>query len=214
MVDLSPTIVAKSDQLNADDLIGTERTIKITRVTGSDGDQPISIHYEGGDGKPWKPCKSMRRVLVQVWGAKGDEYVGRSLTLFRDPNVTFGGANVGGVRISHMSNIDKEQTFSLTVSRMQKRPYTVKPLVNAPASAAPAGLQQNEIDRISQTLKDASSEDQMRDAYETLKGVWPNLNAEQRTELQSTYETEKKRIEALADQGDGEPEDTFPGDMP
>lgn len=90
-VDLTQTIIAKSDQLNADDLVGADPvTIKITRVqiTGS-AEQPIAISYEGDNGKPYMPGKSMRRVLVHAWGTDGAVYVGRSLTLYRDPEVKF-----------------------------------------------------------------------------------------------------------------------------
>ena len=67
VIDMSRFIEAKSDQLNADDLIGAPRTITITRVTGNDGDQPVSIFYEGDGGKPFKPCKTIRRVMMGVW---------------------------------------------------------------------------------------------------------------------------------------------------
>lgn len=140
MTDLSKTIIAKSDQLNADDLIGRSLTIKVTKVSLLAGEQPISIHYEGDDGKPWKPCKSMRRVLVGLWGSDGNVYIGRSLTLYRDENVIFAGAPVGGIRISHMSHIDSEKKISLTVTRASKKPFIVKPLtVTATAPATPAG---------------------------------------------------------------------------
>jgi hypothetical protein len=70
MVDMSQFIAAKSDQLNADDLMDAPRTITITKVTAAPdaAEQPVSIHYEGGEGRPWKPCKTMRRIMVGVWG--------------------------------------------------------------------------------------------------------------------------------------------------
>ena len=62
MNDLSQTIAPRSDQLNADDLIGGPRTIKVRQVSISKGaDQPASIFFEGDDGKPYKPGLSMRR---------------------------------------------------------------------------------------------------------------------------------------------------------
>lgn len=105
MTDLSATIDPKSNQMNADDLIGGPKTITITRVSAnqSSTEQPIAISYQGDNGKPYFPCKSMRRVLVSVWGKDGAAYAGRSLTLYRDPTVTWGGLAVGGIRISHMS---------------------------------------------------------------------------------------------------------------
>lgn len=131
MTDLTNTIEAKSDQLGADDLMSGPRTIKITKVSADPGssEQPIVINFEGDNRKPWKPCKSMRRLLVAIWGANGNEYVGRSVTLYRDPTVKWGGLEVGGIRISHMSHIDKPVTIALTATRGNKKPTTVSPLV-------------------------------------------------------------------------------------
>ena len=55
MTDLAPTIVPKSDQLNSDDLIGRNLTIKVTQVSILAGDQPVAVHYEGDEGKPYTP---------------------------------------------------------------------------------------------------------------------------------------------------------------
>jgi hypothetical protein len=129
MIDLRGTIKPKSDQLNADDLIGGPVTIRITGVSVSEGDQPVSISFEGDGGKPFKPGKSMRRVLVNLWGPDGETYVGRSLTLYRDEQVVFGGVEVGGIRISHMSNLQRETTMALTATKAKRKPFTVRPLV-------------------------------------------------------------------------------------
>src|SRR4051812_13383835 len=108
MTDLAKTIAPRSDQMNADDMLAGPRTITITDVRGSDSpEQPVSVHFEGDDGKPYKPCKSMRRVMVHCWGPDGNTYAGRRLTLYCDQNVQFGGIKVGGIRISHMSHIDR-----------------------------------------------------------------------------------------------------------
>lgn len=138
MTDMLASIVPKSSQLNADDLLGGRTiTVKITKVSGVSGEQPIAINYEGDGGKPYYPCKSMRRVLVYVWGDKGQEYVGRSMTLYCDPTVKFGGLEVGGIRISHMSHLAKEIVLALTTSKSNKKPFTVKPLImsNTPNAA-------------------------------------------------------------------------------
>lgn len=141
MTDLSNTIAPKSDQLNADDLIVGPITVRITKVSANPGsaEQPISVFFEGDNGKPYKPCKSMRRVLVQVWGKNGAEYIGKSMTLFRDPSVQFGGVAVGGIRISHMSGIDKPAALVLTANRASRKPYTVEPLTTPPRTAGSNG---------------------------------------------------------------------------
>lgn len=127
-VDMARFVEAKSDQLNADDLIGAPRTITVTRVTGHDGDQPVSIHYEGDAGKPFRPCKTIRRILLAVWGRNAADYVGRSMTLYRDDSVTFGGLNVGGIRISHMSHIEKEMLVVVMKTKGKKAGIKVQPL--------------------------------------------------------------------------------------
>lgn len=138
-VDMSAFIAPKSDQLNADDLISGPRTITVSGVSASPdaAEQPVSIHFEGDGGKPFKPCKSMRRVMVSVWGSDAQKYAGRSMTIYRDPDVTFGGMKVGGIRISHMTGLDEPKTLALTATRAKRKPFTVKPLT---VEAAEDGL--------------------------------------------------------------------------
>lgn len=129
MVDISQFTQPKIDQLTADHLIDKTITIKITAIQGrEDAEQPVSMNYENDGGLPYRPCKSMLRVLERCWGRDGNKYVGRSLTLYRDPKVKFGGLEVGGIRISHMSHINGPQTMALTASKANKKPYQVKPL--------------------------------------------------------------------------------------
>ena len=125
----SETTKAKSDQLNADDLIGGDIVIKITKIKiNLNSDQPAIIHYEGDNGKPYKPCKSMRRVIEYKWGSDESFFVGRSLKLTRDASVKWAGEAVGGIRITHMSNLDDDSRFMLTYSKGVKRPYKVDKL--------------------------------------------------------------------------------------
>lgn len=129
-LDMRDTIIPKSDQLNADDLIGGPRTITITKVARChEVEQPIAVHFDGDAGKPYKPCKSMRRVMVTVWGPDAAAYAGRSMTLYRDPEVTWGGMAVGGIRISHMSDIAEPVVMALTATKKARKPYRVLPLV-------------------------------------------------------------------------------------
>jgi hypothetical protein len=138
-MDMTQFIAPRSDQLNADDMIGGPRTITISRVRASEGtpEQPVEIHIEGSD-KPYKPCKSMRRVMVSLWGPDASQYVGRSMTLYRDPEVQFGGMKVGGIRIGEMSHIEKDAQLVLTASKTKRAPYMVRKMkVQAPAPAQP-----------------------------------------------------------------------------
>jgi len=134
--DMNATIAPKSDQINSDDLMGGPRTITVTRVTGNEGnaEQPVNVFFEGDGNKPFRPCKSMRRVMVKIWGADTSKYTGQSMTIYRDPKVKWGGMEVGGIRISHMTGLDRAETLALTEARAKRTPYTVNPLkVDNPA---------------------------------------------------------------------------------
>lgn len=135
-MDITSTLAPKSNQLNTDDLIAGPRTITITKVSAGNAEQPVAVAFEGDEGKPWYPCKSMRRVLVAAWGADASQYVGRRVTLFRDPEVTYGGIKVGGIRVSHLSDLDGPLSIALTVTRQRRAPYKVQPLAAAPVAPA------------------------------------------------------------------------------
>lgn len=134
MIDMTRTIEPKSDQLNSDSLLSGPMTIKIVKVSANpdSSEQPISIFYAEDMSRPFKPCKTIRRLLVALWGKDASQYVGRSLTLYRDPTIKFGGMEVGGIRCSHMSHIEKQVSVALTATRGSKKITTVKPLVVEP----------------------------------------------------------------------------------
>lgn len=153
MTDVTRTVAPKTNQTNADDFIGgITRTITITAVKEGDSkEQPISISYEGDNGKPWKPSLGMRRVLIELWGQEAAKeadkhYRGRKVTLFRDPDVKFGKDTVGGIRISHVSDIKGDIKIALTVSKGRRVEFVVHPLkdegparvrtTNAPATTS------------------------------------------------------------------------------
>jgi hypothetical protein len=159
MSDMSEVIVPKSDQINADDLISGPMNITITDVQISGGkEQPVSMFFNGSE-KAYRPCKSMCRVMVTAWGADASKYVGRSLTLYCDKKVKWGGMEVGGIRISHMSHIDAPMTMALTATRANKKPFTVTPMVKAEAELQPSNsraIQPTDRERIEAALFDAS----------------------------------------------------------
>lgn len=125
-MDLSKTIIPKSDQLNADDLISGAKTIKIRDIkAGADDTQPVNIYFYGDNNKPFKPCKSVRRILVQLWGADGTQYIGRRITLFRDDSVKWAGVEIGGIRVSHASHIEATTRILVTTAKNKRTPQTI-----------------------------------------------------------------------------------------
>jgi len=196
-VNMANFIEPKSDQLNADSLIGGPRTVRITGVSANEGspEQPISIYYDGDDGKPFKPCKSMRRVMVACWGPDASKYVGRALTLYRDPKVQFGGMQVGGIRISHMTDIDEKKTMALTASKAKRAPYTVLPLADAPNPSAGLSLDQARCDIANATTLD------------DLKAVWTRKSmAPHRAELQGDLDARKAELANAPNAEEGKPD--------
>jgi hypothetical protein len=190
MSNMLQTIVPKSDQLNSDDLIGQSLTIKVTEVRFKGDDQPVLIHFDGDNGKPYKPCKSMRRVLVHAWGPDANHYVGRSMTLCRDPSVKWAGEAVGGIRISHLSHIEKQFTMALTATRGSRKPYTVDVLTvasAAPTTQPPTVAEYEKCDGAGYRLLEARR-----------KEHYSRLTKQQNTELEAAKKAAYERLAAAA----------------
>ncbi len=117
----------------------------------------------------------MARVLVLVWGPDSKNYVGKSLTLYRDPDVKWGGMAVGGIRISHMSNMKASTPIMLTVTRGKKAPYTVKPLaLETPKPAAepdPTFDWPNYELQVASLIFDATNAESLSKSWEEMKPV-------------------------------------------
>tara|TARA_R110000850_G_scaffold200170_2_gene326353 strand:+ start:686 stop:1345 length:660 start_codon:yes stop_codon:yes gene_type:complete len=125
VTNLRDTIIPKSDQMNADDLVSTVITTKVIGVSRGNEESPLIVHCENDGGRPFKPCKTMRKLLIVAWGENGNDWIGRSMTLYCDASVKYAGKSVGGIRISHLSHITKRVEVNLTATRGKKQLYTV-----------------------------------------------------------------------------------------
>lgn len=151
---LLKTIEPRSDQLNFDDLIHSDKVITVTEVrVHASTEQPLSIHYQGDDGRPYKPCKSMRRVLIAAWGPRSEAWVGRSMRLYGDPSIRFGKDAVGGIRISHLTDIDGPKSYMLTVTRSRRAEYRVQPMDRAELPPYPDDLFEQKLPAIRSTIE-------------------------------------------------------------
>lgn len=130
-MDMSASIAPKSDQLDAIELVAGPQTFTIEKVTPNNAEQPWNFHLAEFP-RPWRPAKSMLRVMAAAWGLDGNKYAGHRVTLFCDPSVQFGNEVVGGVRISHMTGIEKPLKVPLLVKRGKSALFTVQPLKDAP----------------------------------------------------------------------------------
>lgn len=127
-MDITKTTEPRSDQQNFDDYIAGPKTVTVSEVKKGSTEQPVELHLVEFPGRPYKPGKSMRRVLFACWGADASAYVGRKLRLYGDPTIRFGKEQVGGIRIAALSHIDEPKTISLTVTRGKRAPFVVQPL--------------------------------------------------------------------------------------
>lgn len=127
-MDITTTTEPRSDQINYDHVATHNMTVTITEVKAGSKEQPVELHLKDLPGKPYKPGRSMRRVLVAAWGADASKYVGRQITLYGDPTIKFGKEAVGGIRIAKLSHINAPVEVLLTVTRGHRTPFVVQPL--------------------------------------------------------------------------------------
>lgn len=191
--DLSETIAPKSDRINVDQLIAGDMILNITEVEKvTENDQPSFIlYYEGHNGRPFRPCLSMRRVIIAIWGKDGNNYVGKKLQIYNDPTVTYGKDVTGGVRISHMSDLpsDKDSAkVKVTVRRNKKEEFIIKRLNAKPAIVKPV-ITESDITSAREQLSTAAPF-----GMQTLQKCWAGLSAEIRTALGGSCPQEYKDI--------------------
>jgi len=165
---LTDGIKANTNQLNADDMIGIPPfDVTVIDIETREGKQAWKITIDGG-WKPYLPCLTMRRVLLDQWGddgQKGKTWIGRRMRLFRDPETMFEGKKVGGIRISHLSHMDKpEANVPVTASKGRKVYWTVKRLEDKPNPETPplTDAEQAYIEDCTAELSQATTMDQLQ----------------------------------------------------
>jgi hypothetical protein len=174
-MDISSAIVAKSDQINSVDLTGGPQTVTVVEVTKGSADQPVNIITDVfGPARPFKPSKTVLRILANAWGKETNDWAGHSMTIYRDPAVRWAGEEVGGIRISALSHIDKAFTMNLPTSKGKHSKSTVTPLA-APvqrdwlAEMADAGNDADALYALGTAAKAAGASEQIRD---TIRDAW------------------------------------------
>ena len=114
--DISETLAPNSDQLDGVDLASGPRIFTVVSVKVTKGEQPVHVTLAEFP-RVWRPGKNMRRVLGFCWGNEGKHWVGHRVKLYLDPDVKYGGDDVGGVRIAALSHIAKPTDAPIIPSR-------------------------------------------------------------------------------------------------
>ncbi|OBB15489.1 hypothetical protein A5731_00545 [Mycolicibacterium conceptionense] len=186
-MDMSETIAADSTQINAVDL-AIPVTVTITGSSaGPDAKQPVNLEVAEFPGRVYRPCKSMRRLIVEAWGKDTKAYVGRQITLYNEKSVKFGSSNTGGIRIKALTHID--QSFSSTQMESQRKyvTYTIEKLPD-PITAADA-------DAIRDRITKADTLDALESIAAELKAL--NLGAHKKP-LQTAWSERQTAIKAAS----------------
>ena len=134
--ELQACAAAKSDQIDADNLIGgitMDVTIKAVQ-RGPSNEQPLQLVLEETD-KFYRPSKTYRRALIGCFGDEPANWIGKRLRLVRNPDTMFGGVKVGGVEVSHAS-IEAPMVFMLQAKRGKKSAVSID-VIPAPQKPTP-----------------------------------------------------------------------------
>lgn len=174
MTDVTKAMAPKSDQQNADDFLAGPKTIKITEVkVAAAAEQPVWVYFDGCDNKPWKPSKTSLRCLAAIWGADSSKWIGLHCKLYNDPEVTWGGMKVGGIRVSHMEGLTSPRTLMLTKTRGKKGATVIKPLV-VDIKATPKPVPEINRDQLKADMESVANDPAAKREW------WAGLNADER----------------------------------
>jgi hypothetical protein len=160
-VDISETLAPTSDQLDAIELVAGPRTFTVESVSAGSAEQPVQIKLEGFP-RVWRPSKGMRRVLAAGWGVQASAWTGRKVTLYYDPDVTFGKDRTGGTRISHMTDLPGNRPLSvpLLITRGKSAMFVVQPLKDEQPKQQPSnGVAGEQLAELGRLLKAAGITD-------------------------------------------------------
>lgn len=126
------TAEPRSDQINAEDFLSGPKTYTIAGIRDGTAEQKYDIALEG-EQRVWRPPLTVLRTLMKAWESDDSaDWIGKRVTLYCDESVSFGRERVGGIRVSHVSGIEKPVTVSVTATRGKRTKVTVQPLPDAP----------------------------------------------------------------------------------
>lgn len=169
--DVSEAAAPRSDQQNYEDYISGPKTVTVSETRPGNAEQPVEVHLVEFPGRPFKPSKTVLRILMTAWTKDASTWAGKRMTLYGDPSVKFGGSVVGGIRVSHLSHIDKPMTLNLTATRGKKALHKIQPLPDEPAPKAEPEPTEAEVAECTDT--------------DALRAMWQRSGDERRAQIQA-----------------------------
>jgi len=77
----------------------TIAAVRFDVLKGENGDEQKPVMYFQGDVKPMIVNNTNWMTCEDAWGDDSDNWLGKSVELYFEPSVMFGGKRVGGVRV-------------------------------------------------------------------------------------------------------------------
>jgi hypothetical protein len=172
-------------------------TVTVREVISGKAESPFDFLLLETD-RAYRPSKTMRRLIVAALGAEASTYPGVRFTLYREPSIKFGGVTVGGIRISHMSRIEKPVEVLVQTSRGKREKFRVDPLPDTEPAPDAKPMSKRTGERLNELMVAAKVGDDF------LPGVTKIIGREvtaldQLTELEGAEVV--ARLQARADQG-------------
>lgn len=87
-----------------EDRVMTIRGVKLEDMPGDDGQQKWVLYFRE-EAKGMALNVTTIRVLEKAFGDDSDQWVGKKVKVYVDPNVSFGGRVVGGLRLMPPKNV-------------------------------------------------------------------------------------------------------------
>lgn len=85
--DVTPPVLATIDRLNRENV-------------APEGDEEIKpVLYFSGDLKPFVVNWTNLQLIAEFLGEETDDWAGKQIVLFNDPNVSYAGKRTGGIRV-------------------------------------------------------------------------------------------------------------------
>lgn len=203
MTNIAHTLVAKSDQLNAADLIGGEKLLKITSVDVKSASD-VWVHYEGENGRPWKTSLTARRILARLWTEESDNWIGHTVAVHCDPTVVYAGEEVGGIRPHAATGIDSERVIKLKERRGPKpKTFKIVPLrLDSSPQAKPARIEfsmETYTRAIEKIISESETHDELQTRFDHMSDWRKQASQTDRPKATKLRERVNARLAELAD---------------
>lgn len=183
-----------------EDRVMTIKSVKLEDMPGDSGDQKWVLYFRE-DAKGMALNVTSIRVLESAFGDDSDMWVGKRVMVYVDPNVSFGGRVVGGLRLrapkaqkkvepepTAEADFDDDIPFKGAASTRVNKGHIHSPAGDAMINgdSRKASMYVTEFIKSSATRDDAGAKqlwDELKADHDTTIMVWKNMKRQHPTEF-------------------------------